>query len=479
MRLYKVLLTCLLSWGLLSQVFGQLTINLAVPEGTPLADTVYVAGTFNNWNPRDINWRLSRLVNGSYQITFPTTVRGSIQYKFTRGSWATVEASGTGADVPNRSMTIPPTGTISQSLTVVRWKDVLVWPSPNSSAQPNVSILSNNFLMPQLNRSRRIWLYLPPDYASTQRRYPVLYMHDGQNLFDNVTSFSGEWRVDETLNALHAQGDSGAIVVGIENGGATRMAEYNPWVNAQYGGGEGDEYLDFIVQSLKPYIDANYRTQADAGHTGLIGSSMGGLISFYGGMRNPEVFGRIGALSSALWVAPQLYTYVSGTNQSLRAGQRIHMLIGGREGNAPAGYANPYVQDQQRMARTLSSAGFSIDSLGQVDTATVLDGQHAEWFWAREFGQIYRWLFRTSSVTGVNGQIEDLELSAYPNPLSAGKQLLVLVNQTVAYCLSDMQSRVVASGQLYAGKNEIEFAGIMPGAYLLRVGRNSQLVVVK
>ena len=126
------------------------------------------------------------------------------------------------------------------------------------------SILSDAFDMPQLGRARRVWLYLPPDYESNpERRYPVLYMHDGQNVFDEATSYAGEWGVDETLDAMHAAGELSVIVVAVDHGVERRFDEYSPWNNAQYGGGEGDEYVDFLVETLKPYVDAHYRTLPD------------------------------------------------------------------------------------------------------------------------------------------------------------------------------------------------------------------------
>src|SRR5205085_11725242 len=126
------------------------------------------------------------------------------------------------------------------NLTVLSWEDIS-GSGPSSTAAANVQVLNTSFFMPQLNRSRKIWLYLPPDYYTTSKTYPVLYMEDGQNLFDNATSFSGEWQIDETLNTLHSQGNYGAIVVGIDNGGGERLNEYSPWVNATYGGGQGDQ----------------------------------------------------------------------------------------------------------------------------------------------------------------------------------------------------------------------------------------------
>ena len=155
---------------------------------------------------------------------------------------------------------------------------------------------------PELSNSRDILVHLPTSYTEDQRRYPVIYMHDGQNLFDDATSFAGAWHVDEALEALDCEGLD-AIVVGIPNLGPKRIDEYSPFVDAARRGGSGDRYLRFIIQTLKPLIDREFRTLPDRLHTGVVGSSMGGLISLYAFFRHPDVFGFAGAMSPSLWFA--------------------------------------------------------------------------------------------------------------------------------------------------------------------------------
>ena len=122
-----------------------------------------------------------------------------------------------------------------------------------STAATNVSIIQKEFVIPQLNtKPYKVWVYLPPNYQTSTKKYPVIYMHDGQNLFDDKTSFIGEWNVDETLNELYKNTGKGFIVVGIENGGEERINEYTPWPHEEYGGGKGSIYIDFIVNTLKP-----------------------------------------------------------------------------------------------------------------------------------------------------------------------------------------------------------------------------------
>ena len=364
---------------------AQATLSLTAPASKPPGATVYVAGTFNQWNPASPDFRLTRQADGRYAITLPTDVRGAIEFKFTLGSWDSGELDSTGRDASNRTFTVPATGAATYEGTVPRWRDGSPRPKLPASATASVTVLSDSFAMPELGRTRRVWLYLPPGYATSQDRYPVLYMHDGQNVFDASTSFAGEWGVDETLDSLHARGDSGVIVVAVDNGQQKRMDEYSPWRNAKYGGGEGDAYVDFLAHTLKPYIDAHYRTQSDRLHTGVAGSSLGGLISLYAALKYPDVFGRVGVFSPAFWFAPQIYALARHAHP--RPGTRIYLVAGGKEGDTPEVYSN----DLLRMADTLAAAGFALG--GDVRATIRPDGTHAEWFWRREFPQAYRWLF--------------------------------------------------------------------------------------
>lgn len=164
---------------------------------------------------------------------------------------------------------------------------------------------------PQLHNRRDILVYLPPSYEKSDRRYPVLYMHDGQNLFDHVTSYAGEWRVDETMESLSQEEGLEAIVVGIPNMGGRRLDEYSPFTAPRYSAGLGDLYLAFIANSVKPLIDGHFRTRPEKSHTGIMGSSMGGLISLYAFFRQPTIFGFAGVMSPSLWFAQSaIFPYI-------------------------------------------------------------------------------------------------------------------------------------------------------------------------
>lgn len=253
-----------------------------------------------------------------------------------------------------------------------------------STKAENVIILDKEFAVKNLDGeeiSRKIWLYLPPDYQTSTEKYPVIYMHDGQNLFDDATSFVGEWKVDEILNELHQKTGKGFIVVGIENNGKERLNEYSPFKNEKYGGGNAEAYVTMIVDELKPFIDNNYRTKTDAEHTAIIGSSMGGLVSFYAGLEHPNVFGKVGALSTSFWFSEDIFSFAE--ERANQPNTKIYFLIGGQEGDT-------MVPDTQKMEKLLFDKGFPEEN---IKTKIVEEGKHTESFWSNEFLEVITFLY--------------------------------------------------------------------------------------
>jgi predicted alpha/beta superfamily hydrolase len=408
----KIINTLLLSIWFVLGLQAQVTIQIdKVPSNTPTDDALYIAGNFNNWNAKDNNYQLLKSGN-VYSITVNSSlVKG--EYKITRGSWASVEASAKGDYIPNRTInfTVPTTINIQ----IEGWEDFKIGGGGNSTALPNVKVISNSFLMPQLNAYRKVWIYLPNDYTTnTSKTYPVIYMHDGQNCFDKLTSFAGEWGVDETLSAKQNNGDFGCIVVAIDNGGSSRINEYSPFVNKQYGGGKGNQYLAFIVNTLKPFVDSAYRTKSDKANTGIMGSSMGGIITTYAALKYPNTFGKMGVFSPAYWFTDSLFAYA--LEQAKSEGQKFYFVCGQNE-------AGNMVFWQDSMNRLLQKKGYT----NNVALKNIIkpNGSHSESFWNAEFGNCYDWLFNSNTnIKDIQVQANDIQV--YPNP--SQKEFKVIAN---------------------------------------------------
>ena len=363
---------------------GEAVFRVAVPPNTPPEATIYLTGSCNGWTTDDPAYALHPDPAGGYALHLPTGT-GMLEYKFCRGSWGSIETDADNQAIPNRHFLFGHDGPVVD-VPVRNWED-LGGPVPprRHSATAGVQVLALDFPLPQLHRRRRVWLYLPPDYAHGERRYPVLYLQDGQNVFDEFTSFAGEWGVDETLDALHAQGldYGGCIVVAVDNGSRHRLSEYSPWPNPRSGrGGEGAQYAEFLVNTLKPHLDQRFRTLPGAAHTGIGGSSMGGLLALYAALRYPGVFGRVGVFSPAFWFAGSaLLPFIAQHPPAPEA--RFYLLCGTHESAS--------------MEPLMATVGEALLAAGlppaQLSYHARPDGQHAEWFWRREFAGAYRWLF--------------------------------------------------------------------------------------
>ena len=227
-----VVIACLLISHILLYAQVKVTfITKNIPAAKTLGKAIFLAGDFNNWNPADSAWQLKVQSSGSYRL-LKIMPKGNSIFKVTEGSWNMVESKSSGTDVDNRNMVIDHDTTIS--LNIEAWKDEQPVQQRQHTASRNVHIISENFDIPQLGRQRRVWIYLPTDYTESHRKYPVIYMSDGQNLFDEFTSGYGEWGVDELMNKLPA--DKQCIIIGVDHGGEHRLMEYNPY-DSKYGKG--------------------------------------------------------------------------------------------------------------------------------------------------------------------------------------------------------------------------------------------------
>lgn len=278
--------------------------------------------------------------------------------------------------VGNASADVTPLS-MSQSASEIEASDL-----PSSGKASSTAIIEKTFTIESLGRERKVRIYLPPNYQQSQTRYPVIYMHDGQNLFDDKTSYAGEWHVDETLNKLSASHDLNVIVVGIDNGGEHRMNELSPWPHKRFGNAEGAQYLAFITNTVKPYIDNTYRTLADAQNTAMIGSSMGGLMTHYAALKHPDVFGKAGIFSPSYWFSKDVFTFTDDAD--IPNENRFFITVGGKEGESMVPYAI-------RMTEELTDKGLTKANL----FSNVVENQeHNEAFWTGEFEQAVIWLFK-------------------------------------------------------------------------------------
>ena len=236
---------------------------------------------------------------------------------------------------------------------------------------------------------RDLIVYLPPDYeADVVRHYPVLYLNDGQNLFDPETSFikGRTWQVRETADAAILAGEvEPLIIVGIYNTGDRRLAEYTHERDWQMGGGEADSYGALLTQELMPWINEHYRVRVGREHTGLGGSSLGGLVSLYLGLRYSETFGRLAVLSPSIWWNHKsILGVLNETAPYLRHQPRIWLDVGDHEGRVT-------LRDAELLAKRLKLNGWKDES--DVHFEKVRGGTHDEASWATRVRPMLRFLF--------------------------------------------------------------------------------------
>ncbi len=445
---------------LVTVAFSQVTLIIeSLPTETPEEDTIFIAGSFNSWDPGNADFRLEKNADEKWEIQLAAQADGSsIEFKFTRGDWGTVEKDANGNEMANRTFTFGNGETVQ--VEIANWADV---GGGNSTAAENVSIMDTDFYMPQLDRNRRIWIYLPPDYEQSTMTYPVLYMHDGQNLFDANTAFAGEWEVDETLNELAAEGKNVPIVIGIDNGGSHRMDEYSAWINVSYGGGEGAAYIQFIAETLKPFVDENYRTKPESENTGIMGSSLGGFISQYAIFQYPDIFTRGGLFSPSYWYSDSVWAFTEA--QGFYTTQKVFQLMGGEEGNSA-------INKMNEMHDLLIDQGFDSDHL----FSKVVAGQgHNEAFWRSEFREAYLWLFQefASGVEEVNNQNAPL---IYPNP--ANDQIQILLDKVDSFRVYNNRGKLVIEEQDIDSK-VLNIKSLKPGLYFVEIMSDGKIWLSK
>ncbi len=253
---------------------------------------------------------------------------------------------------------------------------------------PGIPRLHNfHFHSAILPDDRTISVYLPPQYESeASRHFPVFYLHDGQNLFDPSTSYipGHTWRAGETADRLNAENRAQPLIlVGIANTGLRRMAEYTPTRDYRMGGGEGRAYGRLLIEELKPWIDHTFRTNPEPTQTGLGGSSLGGLITLYLGLRYPDVFTRLAVMSPSIWWDQRsILSFVAAAKP--KPPLRIWLDIGTAEGPR-------HVRDTELLERRLMMQGWVPGQ--DLELMKARNAVHTEDAWADRFDQVLNYLF--------------------------------------------------------------------------------------
>lgn len=246
---------------------------------------------------------------------------------------------------------------------------------------PHPFLLAKAIEIPGLRRRRRVWAFLPSDYAANpEKHYPVTYLHDAQNIFEGWKApFGKSWEVHNTMRRFGEEGAEQSILIGIEHGKRRRVGEFQPLTRQGGFAHEGNAYADFVANKLKPFVDKKLRTIPWREQTALVGSSMGGLITLYTGMKHQDVFGKLGVFSPSLWAAPTLFPLVSKVGRHYP--MKIYLTVGQKEGSGT-------VRRTEEMFQTLTHAGFPQHELY---LGVRNQGKHDEAFWQQEFEVCYRW----------------------------------------------------------------------------------------
>jgi predicted alpha/beta superfamily hydrolase len=256
---------------------------------------------------------------------------------------------------------------------------------PQHTFLPEIRLLQDDFEIPQLGKSRRIWALLPHDYVKSKKKYPVLYLQDAQNLFDENAPF-GNWEIDQQMASLASEGKGDLIIIAIDHGGKERIREYSPYYHRKFGKGEGKDYARFIIDTLKPYVDRNFRTKPEREFTGIGGSSMGGLISAYIGIVHTEHFGKLMIFSPSFWYSDEIYFDAFRYHYTQRL--RIYLYAGEKESEHMSNHIREFKRALKETAFDLDLIDFYID--------INPEGQHQESYWKEAFSPAVKWLFFNS-----------------------------------------------------------------------------------
>jgi predicted alpha/beta superfamily hydrolase len=344
---------------------------------TPAVDDrpVFVTGNFCEWATDLDATQLQPTGPGTFavDVLLDESLPDQLEYKYYRGGEGSLELDEAGELTENR--TTNRAAGLSQDY-------VPYWQWAGQAINPVHRPLEETIYLeyPGKPELRRVQVALPYDYFDSDQRYPVLYMTDGQNIVGEGTGY-GSWKAEFRMAQLASRGRQGVIIAAVDHAHEGRMGEYT--VEARKAGlGKGDEHIAFLVNTIKAHIDANYRTLPDAPNTGIGGSSLGGLLAIWAGLRRPDVFGRWLVFSPSVWISPGVYD--AAKKVSLPADTKIYLYGGEAESRYMVPTLNRLRDSLQRPTN---------DERTFLKTAVDPDGKHEEWRWSREFGKAVAWLF--------------------------------------------------------------------------------------
>lgn len=339
---------------------------------------IYISGNFNNWRTQDTNFEMERIGSGlyHYKFDFDFEYPDKMLFKFTKGDWSDVEIDKYGNRTENR-VCEQKNGVLKQH--VDKWRKN--WLPFKQNYLPIVQLISDEFEIPQLNRKRKIWALLPHDYDASNENYPVMYLQDAQNLFNEKAEF-GNWEIDKKLAVMSEYNIGKIIIIAIEHADKDRIKEYNVGKTV-LGMGQGKQYIRFVTDTLKPFVDKNFRTKTEREFTGIGGSSMGGLVSIFSGLMYPEVYGKLMIFSPSLWVVPKLN--IPSDIDLEYQNTKIYLYAGGDE-------SATMIDHVKKFKTNMIKNEFVSDKM-KINLSINMEGKHNESYWSDEFPKAIEWLF--------------------------------------------------------------------------------------
>lgn len=367
---------------------------------------MFLASNFGGWDPAHRDFALTQRSDGKWQLVFDKPDRtGTIQFKFTLGSWDFVETDPDGNDIENR--TLPK---VDAAALAAGERPVIEFRIPRFRSPSDIAMGRQNTeyrdwdVTGDIRRlqvtggagdaagtMRDLLIWLPPGYdepANAERRYPVLFLFDGQNLFEKTGAVPGEWHADETARRLVESGEVRPfIIVGVPNAGVARIQEYLPYESRFTAEPEGEAFADWFMDTVVPRVDRSLRLTDDPAETGIGGSSLGSTIALYIAARHPDRFGLL-LLESSATVGPEPAAMdLPGSDWPTRA----FVGVGGREtGNEP--HHAERNAAFEAWSRDLAERLVESSDPGRVRLAVVAEALHTESAWAARLAEALRFL---------------------------------------------------------------------------------------